>query len=73
MGRRGTAHLVEIDPSGLRWAKSSASGSTGGSCVEIAVVNSTAQVRCSRNRGPKLRLPAASFAALVIYASTRQN
>lgn len=74
MGRRGTAHLVEIDPSGLRWAKSSASNTSSGSnCVEIALVRDLAVLRCSRNRARHLTVPAGGLASLVNLVTQRQR
>jgi len=71
MGRRGTAHLVEIDPSGLRWAKSSASGGNSTACVEIAHSGDVTHLRCSRNHQPRLRLPRRAFAMLLRHVSER--
>ena len=69
MGRRGTARLVEIDPSGLRWAKSSASSSGSGNCLEFAIDGDRARLRSSKNRAPRLIVPAESFAHLISFVT----
>ncbi|WP_406838755.1 DUF397 domain-containing protein [Streptomyces sp. AHU1] len=53
------------------WLKSSYSGGTSGeSCVEIAVTPGTVHVRDSKNPlGPRLALTPASWADFVSYAS----
>jgi hypothetical protein len=57
-GRR-RALVVEIDPAGLMWVKSSVSGDSniGGDCVEVAVAANDVLVRCSHS-GPRLRCSA---------------
>jgi uncharacterized protein DUF397 len=71
MGRRGTAHLVEIDPAGLRWAKSSASSGSGTNCVEIASCGDVTFLRCSRNHSPRVSVPRRAFTRLLRHVSER--
>jgi hypothetical protein len=60
---RNKPQLVEVEPSGVRWAKSSASGVSGStSCVEVALAGNVVLVRTSRHRtGPRLVFPASSW------------
>ncbi|MGO1054613.1 DUF397 domain-containing protein [Crossiella sp. CA198] len=51
MDLRASALVVEVDPAGLVWVKSSQSGDGGGGCVEMAAEGDTVHVRTSRNRG----------------------
>jgi hypothetical protein len=68
--RRNRAHVVEVEPSGLRWIKSSASSSSGEECVELASAGDVVLVRHSRNRsGARLLIPAHSWAAFVARAA----
>lgn len=64
---RSKPQLVEVEPSGVRWAKSSASGSgTGTNCVELACVRNTVLVRNSRSRtGACLAFPLLSWTAFL--------
>jgi hypothetical protein len=64
---RNAAWTVEVDPSGLRWCKSSASSSGGDSnCVEITWSGGVVLVRNSRDRaGGRLAVPADSWAAFL--------
>jgi Domain of unknown function (DUF397) len=62
---RGRPCVVEVEPSGLCWAKSSASNSHGDQCAEIARDGDVVLVRSSRNRAVRLVLPAASWAAFL--------
>ncbi len=65
MAGRNSAHIVEVEPSGLRWVKSSASQAEG-TCVEIAAAADVVVVRCSRHRiGPRLTVPVANWAAFL--------
>jgi hypothetical protein len=52
---------------GLRWFKSSYSGSGGGDCVEVAVGLDAVHVRDSKavGRGPELRVGRGEWAAFV--------
>ncbi|MFI6031513.1 DUF397 domain-containing protein [Amycolatopsis magusensis] len=62
----GNPRVVEVDSSGLRWIKSSASNANGGECVEIAFDRDSVQVRDSKDRqGSRLRFSAAGWDALV--------
>ncbi|MEU8800902.1 DUF397 domain-containing protein [Spirillospora sp. NPDC048819] len=55
-----------MDWNGLRWRKATRSTSTGGECVELAVVPEGVGVRDSKNPdGPKLLLGHDEFAAPV--------
>jgi hypothetical protein len=50
----------------LVWRKSTFSGSEGGTdCVEVALPPAAAALRDSKNPGPVLTLPRASFARLL--------
>ncbi|MFE7660399.1 DUF397 domain-containing protein [Streptomyces celluloflavus] len=54
----------------LAWYKSSYSGSSGDSCVEIATSPTTVHIRDSKNTaGPQLAVPANAWAAFVTYAA----
>jgi len=65
VGQHAQPHVVDVDIEGLVWVKSSASGSTGADCVEIAKDTGSVLVRNSRNRtGPQLTLPVAGWQAL---------
>ncbi|MEU6216383.1 DUF397 domain-containing protein [Streptomyces sp. NPDC047022] len=59
-------------PTGIQWRKSSYSGDTGGSCVEIAETPYAAvAVRDSKvPAGPMLTLAPSSFGAFVNWAAT---
>jgi hypothetical protein len=59
------AHVVEVEPSGARWIKSSASTGNNTNCVEIAVVGETVLVRNSRHRSGMLIFPAPSWQAFL--------
>ncbi|TCO62471.1 DUF397 domain-containing protein [Actinocrispum wychmicini] len=66
MGQQAQPHVVEIEPAGLIWVKSSASSSSSSSCVEVARTAATILVRDSRDRqGPRLAFPSASWKLLV--------
>ncbi|MEO3826245.1 DUF397 domain-containing protein [Actinomadura sp. B10D3] len=55
-----------LDPSPLRWRKSTKSGSEGGTCVEVAGLGSDVAVRDSKDpEGPRLAFGRAAFGALV--------
>jgi hypothetical protein len=58
---------VSEDLNGLRWSKSSYSGSGGGDCVEVAVTSDAVYVRDSKaaGDGPVLRIGQGSWAAFV--------
>ncbi|WP_374205853.1 DUF397 domain-containing protein [Crossiella sp. S99.2] len=51
MDRRTSARVVEDDPAGLVWIKSSRSPDGHGQCVEVAAGDDIVHVRTSRNRG----------------------
>ncbi|MFD7239124.1 DUF397 domain-containing protein [Streptomyces syringium] len=52
------------------WLKSSYSDTEGGECIEVAARPHVVHVRDSkRPLGPQLTVPAASWAAFVVYAS----
>ncbi|WP_406150957.1 DUF397 domain-containing protein [Streptomyces sp. NBC_01012] len=55
---------------GLRWFKSSYSGSDGGDCVEVAVSRGSVHVRDSKaaGNGPALRIGRDGWAAFVSHA-----
>ena len=66
MGERNRAMVVEIEPSGLTWRKSTASGGSGSSCVEAASVRGSVLIRNSRNRrGARLSFRYPAWAALL--------
>jgi hypothetical protein len=64
---RNSGWTVQVDSSGLRWYKSTASSSgNSGDCVEIARSGTVVLVRNSRDRtGARLAIPAGSWAAFV--------
>lgn len=63
---RRKAQVVEIEPTGVRWIKSSVSGATGGqSCVEFAADRNTVLVRNSRHRDERLTFPGTSWSAFL--------
>ncbi|WP_308409606.1 DUF397 domain-containing protein [Streptomyces sp. A3M-1-3] len=54
--------------SGLKWFKSSYSGTEGGDCVEVAACPGTVHVRDSKlNSGPELAVPVGAWAEFVAY------
>jgi hypothetical protein len=57
--------LVEVDASGLRWAKSSASNSQGDDCLEVAADGDVVLVRSSHHRAVRLALPSRAWAAFL--------
>lgn len=59
-------------PTGITWRKSSYSGDTGGSCVEVAdIPGSGPAVRDSKNpAGPVLPLGLAAFTAFVEWTAS---
>jgi hypothetical protein len=61
---------ITVEPSPLRWVKSSHSGSDGGDCVEVAATPGTVHVRDSKNRaGPRLRFPSHGWTAFLSHAA----
>jgi hypothetical protein len=58
--------LVEVDVSGLRWAKSSASNSQGDDCLEVAIDGDVVLVRSSHHRVVRLTLPSRAWAAFLL-------
>lgn len=66
MTGRSAPHVVEVDQSGLRWIKSSASAGAGQDCVEIAFAQDFVLVRDSRDRsGPGLTIPLGNWIEFV--------
>ncbi|HEY7598121.1 MAG TPA: DUF397 domain-containing protein [Actinophytocola sp.] len=53
----------------LVWRKSSRSSGEGTNCVEVALPPETAAIRDSKNGGPVLVVPRASWARLVARAA----
>ncbi|MFD4141298.1 DUF397 domain-containing protein [Streptomyces sp. NPDC058572] len=54
----------------LAWFKSSYSGSSGDSCIEVATAPETVHVRDSKvEQGPQLALSPTSWTSFVSYAS----
>ncbi|HEY3753797.1 MAG TPA: DUF397 domain-containing protein [Pseudonocardiaceae bacterium] len=65
---RNRAHVVEVEPSGICWIKSSASSGAESNCVQIASVGNVILVRNSRDRsGPRLAIPVRSWAAFLAH------
>ncbi|MFF0108127.1 DUF397 domain-containing protein [Streptomyces hirsutus] len=62
---------VNQNMGGLRWFKSSYSGSDGGDCVEVAVAHASVYVRDSKTAtdGPVLRIGREEWAAFVSHTS----
>ncbi|SDX83749.1 protein of unknown function [Amycolatopsis xylanica] len=66
MARRKSAFVVEVEPSGLRWVKSSVSASSTDDCVELAISDAAVMVRDSKDRsGPRLVLAPAAWDGLL--------
>jgi hypothetical protein len=67
VARRSNAHVVEVEPSGIRWVKSSVSGTNAeSSCLEVALLADSVLVRDSKDRpGPRLTIAVAGWAALI--------
>jgi hypothetical protein len=66
VARRSSAYVVEVEPSGIRWVKSSASSGGDSSCVEVALGADLVLMRDSKDRpGPRLAFPAAGWAAFL--------
>jgi hypothetical protein len=51
MSQERQAWVAAIEQSGLTWRKSTASGDSGGQCVEVASSSKFVFVRDSRNQG----------------------
>jgi hypothetical protein len=51
VGQRRQATVVDVEPSGVVWLKSSASGGESSNCVEVALLHESVLVR--RSPGPK--------------------
>jgi hypothetical protein len=63
---RNRAYVVEVEPSGIRWIKSSASNGSPTTCVEFALAGDVILVRNSRNRsGRRLAMPVRSWAVFL--------
>ena len=65
MTDRCRACLVEVEASGLRWAKGSASNSQGDNCLEVALAGDVVLVRSSHRRTVRLMLPSGAWAEFV--------
>ena len=66
MARRSSAYVVEVEPSGIRWVKSSASGGDDTNCVEVVLGADLVLLRDSKDRpGPRLAFPVAEWAAFL--------
>jgi hypothetical protein len=71
VGERKRARVVEVEPSGLTWRKSTASGGNDQSCVEVATLSRSMLVRNSRDRqGPRLAVPFPAWTALLAAGHT---
>jgi hypothetical protein len=56
----------------LNWFKSSYSGGSGDSCVEVAGASDAVHVRDSKETGgPELGIPARSWTSFVAFAANR--
>jgi len=67
VGERNRATVVEVEPSGLTWRKSTASSNASGSCVEAAAARTSVLVRNSRDRlGARLSLAHPAWTALLV-------
>lgn len=73
MGERSRATVVEVEPSGLTWRKSSASaGTNSDSCVEFGAVKVAILIRNSRDRsGARLCVAHSAWQALLMSARHR--
>lgn len=70
VGERNRATIVEIEPTGLTWRKSTSSAGSGDACVETAVVRASVLVRNSRDRhGARLTISTPAWVALVAAAT----
>lgn len=70
MGDWKQAAVVEVEPSGLTWSKSSASAGGGGSCVEVAPSGASVFIRNSRNRrGARIVVTRTTWRSLVRVAA----
>ncbi|OON77299.1 DUF397 domain-containing protein [Streptomyces tsukubensis] len=57
---------------GLKWFKSTYSGSGGGNCVEVAVAAQAVHVRDSKDRpGPQLVFEAVTWAGFLEFTAAR--
>lgn len=71
MAERKPATIVEVEPSGLTWRKSSASSGSDNQCVEYARSTVSVLVRNSRDRrGARLVVTGAAW-RLLVQASPR--
>jgi hypothetical protein len=71
VARRSSAYVVEVEPSGIRWVKSSASSGNDTSCVEVVLGAELVVMRDSKDRqGPRLAFPAAGWTALLMDLRT---
>lgn len=67
MARRSSAHVVEVEPSGIRWVKSSASNGNDTNCVEVVLGIDLVLLRDSKDRpGPRLAFPGAGWTAFLM-------
>jgi hypothetical protein len=66
VARRSSAYVVEVEPSGIRWVKSSASSSADTNCVEVVLGADVILLRDSKDRpGPRLAFPSAGWVAFL--------
>jgi uncharacterized protein DUF397 len=66
VARRSSAYVVEVEPSGIRWVKSSASSGGDSNCVEAVLGADLVLLRDSKDRpGPRLTFPAAGWTAFL--------
>lgn len=72
MGQRRQATIIEVEPSGITWRKSAASGGGTSNCVELAHFGDTVSVRCSRNRlGGRLIVSRRAWASMLARLGDR--
>jgi uncharacterized protein DUF397 len=65
VSRQPKAQVVEVEPTGLTWCKSTASSGGGQSCVEMAVLGASVLVRDSRDRPRRLSVTLSAWAAFL--------
>jgi hypothetical protein len=71
VARRSSAHVVEVEPSGIPWVKSSASNGNDTNCVEVVLGSDLVLLRDSKDReGPRLAFPAAGWTAFLLNLRT---
>jgi hypothetical protein len=72
VGERNRAIIVEVEPFGLTWRKSTTSGQPNSACVEAASTRDSVLIRNSRDRGGA-RLSFAHSAWKALLASAREG